>query len=133
MKTRKVALIVFYDKEKRILLQDREGISKLGEKWGYFGGEIDEGESPEEAVVRETKEELCFDLTDHRFIGIFENQVNETLYVVRYVFIAPLDDKLSHFKQIEGKNMQLFSIDDAKKVKNVKGDDLVLKKLEQIL
>jgi hypothetical protein len=38
MKIRKVALIIFYDDKKRILLQDRRGISRLGEEWGYFGG-----------------------------------------------------------------------------------------------
>jgi 8-oxo-dGTP diphosphatase len=61
MKTRNVALIIFYDKDKRILLQDRRGISKLGAEWGFFGGEIENDETPEQAVVRETKEELCFE------------------------------------------------------------------------
>lgn len=49
MKTRNVALIIFYDENKRILLQDRLNISKYGEEWGFFGGEIKEGETPEEA------------------------------------------------------------------------------------
>lgn len=133
MKTRKVALIIFYDKEKKILLQDREGISKIGEKWGYFGGEIEEGETYKEAVIRETKEELGFDLKDHKFIGVFENQVTDNLYVIRYVFISPLENKLSQFKLKEGKRMHLFTIEEAKKAKSVTGDDLVLKKLEEIL
>lgn len=133
MRIRKVALIVFYDAKKRILLQDRKGISKRGAKWGYFGGGIEDGESPEEAVIRETKEELNFDLKDHKFIGIFKNKVDEDLIVERYVFISPLKDKLSKFKQIEGEGMQLFTLDRAKIAKKVAGDDLVIKKLEEIL
>jgi len=133
METKKVALIIFYDNKKRILIQDRKGISKFGEEWGYFGGQIEEGETPEEAVVRETKEELSFDIKDHKFIGIFKNKINDNLFVERYVFISPLKDKLSKFRQIEGRGMKLFSIDEAKKVKSVRGDDLVLKKLEEIL
>jgi len=63
MGIRRVALIVFYDDEKRILLQYRKGInSKFCEEWGYFGGGIENGETPEQAVIRETKEELDFDL-----------------------------------------------------------------------
>jgi 8-oxo-dGTP diphosphatase len=133
MRTRRVALIIFYDEEKRILLQDRAGISKFGEKWGYFGGEIEKGETPEEAVVRETKEELDFDLKDYEFIGIFKNQINEEVFVERHVFISPLKDNFSKFKQIEGERMELLSIEEAKNLKCVIGDDLILRKLEEIL
>ncbi len=58
MKIRDVALIIFYDKEKRILLQNRKGISKVGEEWGFFGGHIEKEETPEKALTREVKEEL---------------------------------------------------------------------------
>ena len=133
MRTRRVALIVFYDDQRRILLQDREGISKFGEEWGYFGGEIEEGETPEQAVIRETKEELNYDLKDYRFIGIFTNQLTDDLTIERHVFISPLEDKLDSFQQIEGSRMQLFTLEQAKKAKSVRGDDLVLKELERIL
>ena len=49
---RKVALIIFYDKEGKILLQNRSGISKHGEKWGYFGGKIEANETAEELLIR---------------------------------------------------------------------------------
>ena len=43
MKTRTVALIIFYDENKKILLQDRKTISKWGEEWGFFGGGLVKG------------------------------------------------------------------------------------------
>lgn len=127
---RKVALIIFYDKLGRILLQNRKGISKYGEEWGYFGGGIEQGETPEEAVVRETKEELTFDLKDYKFIGIIKTEDQRGI-IERHVFISPLP-KMELFDQREGKDMQLFSLRDAKKVKSVFGDDQVIKKLEQM-
>ena len=133
MKTRKVALIIFYDNKKRILLQDRKGISKIGEEWGYFGGGIEEGESPEETIIREVKEELDFDLENPKFIGIDKNQVNEEKIVERYTFIFPLENNFSKFNQIEGDNMQLFTLDEAKNLKMVPGDELVLERLTRIL
>lgn len=54
---RRVAVIIFYDEKKRILLQDRREISKRGEEWGFFGGGIEKDETPEEALVREIKED----------------------------------------------------------------------------
>jgi len=144
MKVRNVAAIIFYDKYKRILLQDRRDISKVGEEWGFFGGEINKGETPEEAVVRETKEELDFDLKQYRYALEYSCKLEESLKkkfpnfgfdaISCKVFIAPLKDNLLKLKQVEGKNMQLFSLDEAEKLKfPSKGDRRVIKRLKKIL
>ncbi len=144
MKTRNVAIIIFYDKEKRILLQDRRGINKLGEEWGFFGGEIKEGETPEQAIVREIKEELDFDLKQCRYVLEYSCKFEESLKkkfpnfgfdaILCKVFIAPLKDNLSKFKQVEGKNMQLFSLEEAEKLKfPSEGDIEVIRRLKKVL
>lgn len=144
MKIRRVAIIIFYDDKKRILLQDRRGISKVGEEWGFFGGEIKEGETPKQAVVRETKEELNFDLKDYRYVGEYSYEIEESLKkkfanfdfdaVLCKVFIAPLKDNLSKFKLKEGKKMKLFTLEESKKLKMVsKGDIEIIRKLNKIL
>jgi len=144
MKIRKVAVIIFYDDKKRILLQDRRGISKLGEDYGFFGGEIEERETPEQAVVRETKEELGFDLKEYRYVGDYSYEIEESLKkrfanfdfdaVLCKVFIAPLKDNLSKSKLKEGKKMKLFTLDEAEKLKMVsKGDIEIVRRLKKIL
>jgi mutator protein MutT len=144
MKTRNVALIIFYDKDKRILLQDRRGISKLGAEWGFFGGEIEQGETSEQAVVRETKEELCFDLKDYRYVGEYGYEIKESLKkefpnfefdaVLCKVFVAPLRNNFSKFKLKEGKRMKLFLLDEAEKLKMVsEGDIKIIRRLKKIL
>jgi len=143
MKTRNVAVVIFYDNNKRILLQDRRGISKLGEEYGFFGGEIDKGETPEQAIVRETKEELDFDLKEYKYVGEYSYEIKDSLkkkfanfdfdIVLCKVFIAPLDDP-SKFKQKEGKNMRLFSLDEAEKLKMVSNGDIeIVRKLKKVL
>lgn len=132
MRIRRVALIIFYDDLKRILLQDRHGISKMGEEWGYFGGQIEEGETPEQAVLRETKEELRYELKEYRYVGRFTDTIND-LTIDRYVFTAPLKD-VSQLEQIEGKKMKFFSLEEALKLKMVsEGDKEVIRALEKIL
>ena len=122
MKTRNVALIIFYDKNKRILLQDRRGISRFGEEWGFFGGGIEKGESAEQAVIRETKEELDFDLKEYKYIGDNNFKVNDLLVKCK-IFISPLKS-ISEFKQKEGKKMKLFSFEEAKRLKMVSQGDI---------
>jgi len=68
MYTKRVAVIVFYDEKKRILLQYRAGLSRYGTEWGFFGGKIESGETPEQALVREIKEELDYDLKEYKFL-----------------------------------------------------------------
>jgi 8-oxo-dGTP diphosphatase len=132
MKIRNVALIIFYDENKRILLQDRKGISKYGEEWGFFGGGIEEGETPEEAVLRETREELDFDLKEYKYVGNNNFKVKD-LSVRCKIFISPLKN-ISEFKQKEGKKMELFSLEEAKKLKMVsKGDIKTIKMLNKFL
>ncbi len=59
MKKLSVSLILLYDKEERFLLQHRTSDAKrLPDYWGFFGGEIEKGETPREAVIREAFEEL---------------------------------------------------------------------------
>jgi len=132
MKEHKVSVIIFYDDKNRVLLQDRTGISKLGEEWGFFGGHIEKNESPEDAVIRETKEELDFELKNPKFLGFDKKQVNKEISIECHSFIVPLKHNLSKFNQLEGIGMKLFSLNQARKLKMVSGDELVLKRLEKI-
>lgn len=133
MAGRKVALIVFYDKDNRILLQNRIGKAKRGEEWGFFGGGIEQGETPEQSVVRETEEELGYKLANFEYIGNYKNTLPDGFTIDRHIFVSPLEDKFSKFAQKEGAGMQLFSIEEAKRLKMVSGDyptlDLIAKYL----
>jgi 8-oxo-dGTP pyrophosphatase MutT (NUDIX family) len=144
MRIRNVAAIIFYDENKRILLQDRRGISKVGEEWGFFGGEIEDHETPEEAVVRETKEELNFDLKEYKYVGDYNYEIEDSLKkrfvnfdfdaVLCKVFIAPLKNNLYKFKQKEGINMKLFTLEEAEKLKMVSDGDIeIVRRLKKIL
>lgn len=113
-----------------ILLQDRHGISKAGGEWGFFGGGIENGETPEQAVIRETKEELDYDLSDWKFFDKFHH-IDVDYDVLIYVFLAPLENKMNQFTQYEGKGMKLFSIDEARKLKMFQGSFPVLDALEE--
>lgn len=55
------ANIVLYDKDLRLLLQHRsEDARVMPGYWGFFGGSIEEGETPRDAAMREAFEELGY-------------------------------------------------------------------------
>jgi mutator protein MutT len=129
MEEHRCALIIFHDK-KKILLQDRRLISKRGEEWGFFGGHIEKGETPEQALIRETKEELSYQLKNYKLFKEIKLQPHLNVKVHYYVYLAPMPP-FSDLKQLEGHDMKLFTIKEAKKLKMVKGDDIVLDDLEK--
>ncbi|MFH1401099.1 MAG: NUDIX domain-containing protein [Nanoarchaeota archaeon] len=125
MDYREVSIIIFYDKQGRILLQDRQGISKGGELWGFFGGGIEPGETKEQALVREIKEELEFDIQEYDFLKMYDVIFDDKHRVIS-AFLAPIRDHESKFRQIEGSGMAFFSVAEAKRLKMFEGDYQIL-------
>lgn len=60
---------MFEDEEGRILSLLRPSHKKLGNYWEFPGGKVEEGESKEEAIIREMKEELNCDVEVLGFAG----------------------------------------------------------------
>jgi 8-oxo-dGTP diphosphatase len=59
-----VAAAALIDSDGRVLLAQRPAGKSLAGQWEFPGGKIDPGETPEQALVRELKEELGIDVTE---------------------------------------------------------------------
>ena len=138
MKQRNLGLMVFYNGDNKILLQDRSNMSKYGEEYGYFGGKIEEDESPETATKREIKEELEFDLKDIAYLGRYEsvgkrlNGIDEK--VIQEVFITKISkEEFESMVLHEGAGMEWFSIEEAKKLNMYPLDPKILDDAEEFM
>lgn len=73
----RVALIVLYDDQQKILLQHRtDDAPFFPGYWAFFGGSCEHDETPLDAVMRETGEELCYRLMAPQFVMELPFSVN---------------------------------------------------------
>ncbi len=59
-----VAAVALVDPDGRILMAQRPLGKRMAGLWEFPGGKVDEGETPEAALVRELREELGVDITE---------------------------------------------------------------------
>ncbi len=125
-----IAIIIFY-KDDKILVQDRRDRSKFGEEYGFFGGHVEASETPEHAVVRETKEELTYTLKEFEFLDRFHEKGKDFTFTL-YVYITKCPS-LNEFVQKEGQGMKMVTEEETKKLKMQAIDAEIIKKVFTVL
>ena len=87
------AVIVEDDK----LLATQRGYGDFKGKWEFLGGKIEQGETHEEALVREIKEELNADIEVLMFLTKVEHDY-EKFHLTMHTYVCSLKDKIEMVK-----------------------------------
>lgn len=115
---REVVTCAFIDAVDRVLFQDRRGTSKFGLNWDYsfFGGSLENGESPQQALIREIREKLDFDLSRYNFRHFrdYKGPFNEQIYTVEHIYMAAFPG-FSCIKDLDRRGLVLMPISSARK------------------
>ena len=111
---RRTSCFVLHGDEGRMLLQHRtDNAPTFPGFWGLFGGSIESGESPDQALAREAAEELGTVLPNMQNLGPHLYQLpNETIELNPY--LGKLHEDLEELagKQEEGQGLGFFTYDD---------------------
>ena len=101
--------IILLNRQNRILLILRENIPAIPypNMWDLPGGHLEEGETPEQAIRREMKEELELDLGE---IILFKEYHHETFD--EYVFVKRIDLDPAAIPLHEGQRITYFARDE---------------------
>jgi len=116
-----VSGIVFYNPttlEIAVQRRDKKTSKWVGESYSFWGGGIEQDESPEEAMLRELSEELDYTPVAMKYFGQYE-YTTETegkykgLRIIQHVFLEEISDKLLNSTVLEGASIALIPIDKA--------------------
>jgi 8-oxo-dGTP diphosphatase len=105
--------IILINPRGEILLLHRDDIPNIEvpNKWSFVGGALEEGETPEEGVIRETKEEIGYDVSN---ISLFKEYDDPG--ITRYLFVGKIDKEISELTLTEGDDMNFFVAEKALKM-----------------
>lgn len=107
--------IILINKDKQILLQKRDhNTIRYPGRWGFFGGGIENNETPEECVLRECYEELGYNLKNPKLV----HKGTTNLILKQYVFVEEYDP-LKKLILGEGEEMKWFSLGEVNSNKEV--------------
>jgi 8-oxo-dGTP diphosphatase len=116
---KKIAAIILENDNGEILLylRDNKPGIPFPNHWDLIGGHVEEGESPEEALIREVKEELDLDLKDYSFYKKFECLSGDAYENTKYIFTGKINIPIEEITLLEGERPQYFP---RKEIPNVK-------------
>ena len=108
---KKIAAVILENENDEILLylRDKKPGIPFPDCWDLIGGHLEEGETPEEALLREVKEELNYDLKEYKFYKKFICLEGDAYPNEKYIFSGKIDLPFEKITLFEGERPQFFS------------------------
>ncbi|MAG79059.1 hypothetical protein CMI40_01640 [Candidatus Pacearchaeota archaeon] len=130
MEKRDVAEAIIVNNKNEVLLQKKtlDYLTVPGGYWTVFGGEIEDGETPEQALKREVKEEIAFNINKFKLSKIKDYKLPTAFYGKRYIFEGLFDQEISSIILKEGAGFAFFNISE---INSIKVDPLCLEVLKE--
>ena len=111
---RTVVKIVLINNENKVLLNLRDrNHPENPHVWAFLGGGVDEGETEEEALLREVKEEIDYELKEYKKIKeLFIEKIGKRIF-----YVGKIDADINELTLREGEEIKFFSYEEIKEIK----------------
>jgi len=119
-----IVKIVLINLQEKVLLQLRASHVKHGDMWGFWGGYVEKDETPDQAIVREVKEEIDFDIEEYTKI---EERIEDGQRRIWYM--GEVISDMKKLQLFEGQDWGFFTYKETKKLKMSKNTRNMLKRI----
>lgn len=106
----KIAAIILENDQYEFLLALRDNKSWIPfpNHWDLIGGHVEEGETPEEALIREYREELGLELNNYKFYKEFLCLKGDAFENIKYIYTGKINIPVEEINLYEGQYVRYF-------------------------
>jgi 8-oxo-dGTP diphosphatase len=111
---KRIAQVLLFDRDRKLLiyLRDDKPDIPFPNHWDFFGGHVEEKETPEDALVREVKEELGIELPEWQFFSRYECTQGDVYPNVKYIYRANIDKRPADLVLSEGQKLTSIAMEE---------------------
>ena len=104
-------MVLLFDRQCRLLvyLRDDKPDIPFPNHWDFFGGHVEEGETPEEALVREVREELGVDLAHWNFFRRYVCTEGDAYPNIKHLYWVKIDKIAQELTLYEGQRLKAIA------------------------
>ena len=133
VKNQLVSTIALIDDENKILIGKRPAGKAFENLWEFPGGKVKKNETAEQALIRETKEEINIDLSDNCIAPLsFSSYKSENINTIILLFISrkwnldPICKIHTELRWVKANNLNKYNMPPANKFLVTSLQDLLL-------
>jgi 8-oxo-dGTP diphosphatase len=111
---KRIAQVLLFDRDRKLLiyLRDDKPDIPFPNYWDFFGGHVEEDETPEHALMREVKEELGFDLLNWEFVRRYDCAEGDVYPNIKYIYRANIDKRPAELVLSEGQKLTSIAMEE---------------------
>ena len=116
---KQVAQVLLFDRDARLVIYlryNKPGIP-FPNHWDFFGGHLEDGETPEIALVREVEEELGLTLTEWQLFRTYVCTEGDAYPNVKYIYWSRIDQAVAELTLREGQMLKGIAAEERTDVK----------------
>jgi 8-oxo-dGTP diphosphatase len=116
---KQIAQVLLFDRDARLLIYLRDDNPQIPfpNHWDFFGGHLEQGETPEQALVREVEEEIGIELKAWSLFRLYHCSQGDVYPNLKHIFWARIDRTAEELSLREGQRLIGIERDETNRIR----------------